>query len=226
MEALLLAHNSDESAVLRLALQRLGFAVRINTDFAQIVSNWQDYTVDIIMLTFPKKELPISTIRQLRAYSEAPMVVICEAQIEESLVSLLEAGVDLVIFRPFSVRVLISQLRALLRRVVGVPLFTMPVLARGDIKLDTSERTVQVNQDSPKRLTQLEFRLLFTLMSNAGQAISSERLVENVWGYSGSGDRDMVRGLVKRLRDKVEPDPKKPCYIVTVAGVGYKIESS
>jgi len=221
METLLLSHNSDETAVLRLALQRLGITTTIVTDFTQVVSNWHEYIVDIIMLTFPKRELPIDTIRQLRAYTDVPLVVICEQQVEESLVNLLDAGVDLVVFRPYSVRVFMAQLRAILRRSAGVPLFSLPVLSRGDIILNPSDRTVQVNQESPKRLTQLEFRLLYTLMINAGEIISPERLVEYVWGYSGRGDRNLVRGLIKRLRAKVEPVIQKPHYIITVAGVGY-----
>ncbi len=66
--------------------------------------------------------------------------------------------------------------------------------------------------------------MLYTLMMHAGQVLPTETLVEHVWGYSGRGDRDLVRGLVKRLRSKVEPDPKNPIYIFTVPGVGYKLQ--
>jgi DNA-binding response OmpR family regulator len=70
-------------------------------------------------------------------------------------------------------------------------------------------------------LTHLEFRLLYTLMTHAGQVIPTERIVENVWGYDGEGNRELVRGLVQRLRSKVEPDPRQPVYILTEAGIGY-----
>ena len=179
----------------------------------------------IILLTFPKRELPVNSIKQLRAFTDIPLVVLCEHQVEEALVSLLDAGVDLVVFRPYSVRVLMAQLRALIRRAAGVPLYSLPVLARGDIILDPSDRTVQVDQESPKRLTQLEFRLMYTLMNHANQAISAERLVEHVWGYSGRGDRDLVRGLVRRLRTKIEPIYQKPQYIITVSGLGYMFKA-
>lgn len=227
MEALLLVHNSDESAVLKLAFQRLGLSVKIVTDLSQIVANWQNYVADVIVLTFPKRELPINTIRQVRAFTDVPLVVICEQQVEESLVNLFDAGVDLVVFRPFSARVLMAQLRALFRRFAGstegIPFFSLPVLARGDIIVNPSERTVQVNQGSPKRLTQLEFRLLYALMNHAGQTISAEQLVEYVWGYNGRGDRNLVRGLIKRLRAKIEPCPEEPRYILTVTGMGYML---
>jgi DNA-binding response OmpR family regulator len=75
-----------------------------------------------------------------------------------------------------------------------------------------------------KRLTQLEFRLLFTLMTHAGRVLPAETLVEYVWGYSGEGNRGLVRGLVQRLRSKVEPDPANPKYILTEPGLGYRFE--
>ncbi|HBX69806.1 MAG TPA: hypothetical protein DEH25_10640 [Chloroflexi bacterium] len=137
---------------------------------------------------------------------------------------MLEAGVDLVIFRPFSARLMIAQLRSLLRRATDIPIFNLPNFSIGDLVLDPSIRTVQV-QDGPEiHLTRLEFRLLYTLMVHAGQVLPAETLVEQVWGYSGRGDRDLVRGLIKRLRTKVEPEPQNPIYILTVPGVGYKLQ--
>jgi two-component system KDP operon response regulator KdpE len=73
-------------------------------------------------------------------------------------------------------------------------------------------------------LTQLEFRLLYALMTHPGRIIPSENLVEYVWGYGGGGDASLVRGLVSRLRSKIEPDPSNPKYIVTEAGIGYFFE--
>lgn len=225
MEILLLSTNPEESALLRLAFQRLGLTVRITTDFEEMVTNWQSYNADIITLAFAKRELPIRTIRRLRTFSDVPLVVISEVQIEEQHVYLLDSGVDLVVFRPYSTRLLMAQLRALLRRAAGVPLFSLPMLTQGEIRLDPTDRTVQVQQENPRRLTQLEFRLLYTLMSNSGRVISAERLVEHVWGYNGRGDRDLVRGLIKRLRAKVEPAPQKPRFIITIPGLGYKFSS-
>ncbi len=78
------------------------------------------------------------------------------------------------------------------------------------------------SSDRPsKRLTHLEFRLLYTLMINRGQILPTDTIVERVWGYSGQGDRELVRGLISRLRAKVKLDPRNPSYILTVPGVGY-----
>lgn len=225
MEALLLSHNSDESAVLRLALQRAGLLVRISMDFEKLAENWHESSVDLFVLTFPKRDLPTSSIKQLRTFTSMPMVVICEPQIEDAYVSLLNAGVDMVITRPYSTRIFIAQIRSLLRRTAGVPLFSLPILTKGDIVIDPSERVVHVQEQEPKRLTQLEFRMLYILMANAGQTISSDRLVEHVWGYTGKGNRDLVRGLIKRLRTKIEVNVQEPRYIITITGAGYTLKT-
>jgi len=223
MYALLLAHNADESAVLRLALQRAGFAARISTDLKQALKDWSDSPSDMILLSYPES-VPVDAIHDLRALTDVPLVVISNPIGEGQHFDLLEAGVDLAIFRPFSARLLIAQLRGLLRRAAGVPTFNLPSFTIGDMTLDPAVRTVQIKEDSVTHLTRLEFRLLYTLMMHAGQVLPTETLVEHVWGYSGRGDRDLVRGLVKRLRAKVEPEPQEPRYILTIPGVGYKLQ--
>ncbi|NIP44340.1 MAG: DNA-binding response regulator, partial [candidate division Zixibacteria bacterium] len=70
------------------------------------------------------------------------------------------------------------------------------------------------------RLTQLEFRLIYTLMIRAGQIIPTDQIVEHVWGYAGEGNRELVRGLVQRLRAKIETNPRTPQYILTESGIG------
>jgi DNA-binding response OmpR family regulator len=95
------------------------------------------------------------------------------------------------------------------------------MLTQKDVILDPSNRTVQVGEREPKRLTQLEFRLLYTLMTHVGQIIPTEQIIEHVWGYSGEGNRELVRGLVQRVRSKVEPEPRQPQYILTEVGIGY-----
>jgi DNA-binding response OmpR family regulator len=174
------------------------------------------------LLSF-KDQVSIERIRDLRTLTEVPIIIVTDLIQEDQHVSILETGVDLIVFRPFSARVLISQLRALMRRAMGVTVFNLPNFTVGDLILDPSVRTVQVKEQPPKHLTRLEFRLLYTLMVHCGQVLSSDTLVEKVWRYSGSGDRDLVRGLVKRLRAKIEPDPHRPKYIITIPGVGYRL---
>ncbi len=222
MYALLLAHNADESAVLRLALQRAGFASRVTTDLKQAIQELHDQPTDLILLSF-KDSVPLDLIHEIRTKSEAPLVMITIPIGEDLNVELLEVGVDLVIFRPYSARLLIAQLRGLVRRATGASIHNLPSFTLGDLTLDPSVRTLSIRGTSPKHLTRLEFRLLYTLMIHSGQVLTTETLVEQVWGYEGRGDRDLVRGLIKRLRDKVEPEDSEPRYILTVPGVGYKL---
>jgi DNA-binding response OmpR family regulator len=220
--ALLLAHNADESAVFRLALQRAGFASRVSTDLELSIQDWLNKPSDLVLLSF-KDDVPINQIRELRALTEVPIVLVTQPIHEDLHVDLLEAGVDLVIFRPYSARLMISQLRGLMRRAVGASVYNLPNFTCGDLNLDPSVRTIQIKDQHPKHLTRLEFQLLYTMMVHRGQVLSTETLLEMVWGYSSQGDRDLVRGLVKRLRAKIEPDPHTPRYILTIPGVGYRL---
>ncbi len=223
MRALLYAHNVDEGAVLTVILQRAGFEVRSVGDLNSAIANLPDRPADLFMISYSQaRETALRQVEELRAETVVPIVIIADDIFEELAVELLEKGADLIVPRPYGPRFLMAQVRALMRRSVGMPFFSLPLLTQADIQLDPSTRTIQVDSGEPKRLTQLEFRLLFTLMTHAGRVIPAENLVEYVWGYTGEGNRSLVRGLIQRLRSKVEPNPSKPRYILTQPGVGYR----
>jgi DNA-binding response OmpR family regulator len=219
MYALLIAQNADERAILSLILQRAGVAVTAASDLERAMKSWLERPADLILLAVAGDTL--AQVRRIRAETEVPLVVLVEPPGEETHFRLLDTGADLVVARPFSTRLLIAQVRVLLRRAGNVPLATLPTLSQAGLTLDPAARTVQVVGQPARRLTHLEFRLLYTLMTHRGQILPSEVIVERVWGYSGRGDKDLVRGLVSRLRAKIEPEPRQPRYIVTQPGVGY-----
>jgi DNA-binding response OmpR family regulator len=220
MYALLLAQDPDEKAVLSLVLQRAGLAVTTSNDLERALRTWPERPADLILLALSDDD-PLADVRRIRAETTVPAALIVSQVGEETHYELLEAGADLVVPRPFSARLLIAQMRALLRRAGGVPLSSLPTLTLADLTLDPVTRTVQVTGQPSRRLTHLEFRLLYTLMIHRGQVLPTETIVEQVWGYTGQGDKELVRGLVRRLRTKVEPDPGNPRYILTVPGIGY-----
>jgi len=222
MQALLFSAHTEEAAVLMVILQQAGFSVRSVRDLDHAIEAWPERPSDMILISLTDG-LTTTTekIKKMRMYTAIPICVISDYIAEDLQVKLLEAGADLVVFRPYGVRYLLAQIKALIRRSAGIPFFSLPTLTQHDVVLDPSLRNVQVGDDHPKRLTQLEFRLLYTLMTNAGQIIPTDQIVEYVWGYSGDGNRDLVRGLVQRLRSKVEPDPREPRYILTEPGIGY-----
>lgn len=221
MQALLLVYNPEESAVLRLVLQRVGLSARISTNLEQAIDNWPDQPSDLIFLACERGEIPVQFIRQLRAYTNAPLVLFVDPVVEDLHVAALDAGADLIVWRPYSARILMAQTRSLLRRTSGTTFYHLPALIQGQVELDPSLRIFRAAGQPAVRLTQLEFRLLYTLMTHPDKIYPAEALVEHVWGYSGSGDRDLVRGLIRRLRTKIEPEPNQPQYIITQPGVGY-----
>ena len=234
MYALLIAQNTDERAVLSLVLQRAGVAVTTGNELERAMRSWLERPADLILLALGGSltgdtagglaDDPVASVGRIRAETEVPVVVVVDETREALHYDLLQSGADLVISRPFSARLLIAQVRALLRRAGNVPLSSLPTLSLAGLTLDPAARTVQVSSQAPRRLTHLEFRLLYTLMTHHGQTLSPELIVERVWGYTGQGDKELVRGLVSRLRAKVEPEPRVPHYIITVPGVGYAFD--
>lgn len=222
MYSLLIAQDGDERAVLSLALQRAGVAVTMGADLERAMNSWFERPADLVLLT--ARDDVVAQVLRIRADTEVPLVVVADPLSEEVHTDVLERGADLVVTRPFSTRLLIAQLRALLRRAGNVPISSLPTLSLAGVTLDPAARTVQVSNAQLRRLTHLEFRLLYTLMIHPGQVLPTELIVERVWGYTGQGDRDLVRGLVSRLRSKVEPEPRTPHYIVTLPGVGYAFD--
>lgn len=222
MDALLFCHNTEEAAILQLVLQQAGFLVKSIKDLNKAIQNWPENPVDIICITLTSEvNRDRVLIRQMRAHTVIPIIIITDLLPEQEEVSMLEEGIDLVVTRPFSARLLLARIRALLRRTAGMPFFSLPVLTQGDMLLDPANHTVKLGDNAPKRLTQLEFRLLYSLMIHVGQIIPTENIIEQVWGYSGEGNQELVRGLVQRLRSKVEPDRQTPQYIMTEKGIGY-----
>jgi len=96
-------------------------------------------------------------------------------------------------------------------------------LDAGRVRLDLSEHTVQIGGGDPLRLTKLELRLLQMLVANAGHVVASDRLLMHVWGHRGAGDRQLLKQLVHRVRQKIERDPSSPQLLQTTAGAGYRL---
>ena len=222
MYAMLIAHDADERAALSLALQRAGLAVTTAHELERAMKSWLERPADLVLVAVGGD--PVAQVHSVRAETDVPIVIIVDTIPEALHYDLLAQGADLVLLRPYSTRLLIAQIRALVRRAGSVPAFSLPTLSQGGLTLDAAARTVTVTGRRPHRLTHLEFRLLYTLMSHRGQVLPTETIVERVWGYSDEGDKELVRGLVSRLRAKVEPEPRAPTYIHTVPGIGYSFD--
>ncbi|MEW5956437.1 MAG: response regulator transcription factor [Chloroflexota bacterium] len=220
MYALLIAENPDDVAIFSTVLQRAGLAVSTAKEMEAAMQIWAERPADIILASLPDRP-PEEVVRRVRQESLVPLILVITTADERLQCDLLNSGADLVLASPFSIKLLIAQIGVLLRRAGNIPAFALPTLSGGGLTLDPAARVVEAPGKAKQRLTQLEFRLLYTLMMNRAQVMPTETIVERVWGYTGQGDRDLVRGLVSRLRVKVENDPHNPRYILTVPGIGY-----
>jgi DNA-binding response OmpR family regulator len=222
MQVILVAQNYEERDILSFVLKHAGLAVGSSADLAHVVAKWLERPSDLVVVAWDSGRDLIEGIIALRAVTQIPIQVIVDPTSEDTICQLLREGADLVLTRPAAPRLVGEYSRALLRRAHTVPAFVLPHINVAEVKLDPDTRTVVVLDQPPRRLTRLEFRLLYVLMINRGQVIPTDVIVERVWGYSGQEDRNLVRGLVSRLRRKIEPDKSEPRFIHNVPGVGYR----
>jgi DNA-binding response OmpR family regulator len=220
-QALLVAADELEGSILAMVLHRLGLESRWESKLGRALEAWPTRPAELILLSLSSSTEASEAVRQFRGQAAVPIVAIVDHLDETAHVALLEAGVDLALGRPYSSRLLVHQLGALRRRGGGMPAFSLPTLSAGDLSLDPAGRLVRVKGEKAKRLTQLEFRMLYTLMVHRGQVLPVDLLVEQVWGYTGDGNRELVRSLLARLRAKIEPDRSRPRYVRTIPGTGY-----
>ncbi len=222
MQAIVVADNQEDRDFLNFILRHAGIAVATTAALQPVTATLPERPVDLVLLSLPDSHALRRDIEQLRAVTQAPLVALAALPTEEVHCALLDAGVDLVLPRPVSARILSRYVRGLLRRVGVVPASLPPRFEMEGMVLDPATRTVTVSGSAPQRLTQLEYRLFYLLVSNQDQVLPTEVIVERVWGYSGQGNRELVRGLIRRLRRKIETAPEQTRFIQNIPGVGYR----
>ena len=160
--------------------------------------------------------------RSIRRTSDVPIVMVTARADTHDVVAGLEAGADDYLTKPFAPKELSARIRALLRRARATdPSVTH--LRFGELEVVPDEGVVKKN-DEPVHLTKTEFRLLVELAASPGRVFSREVLLERVWGYGYFGDGRLVDVHIRRLRTKIEDDPANPRHVVTVRGLGYKLQ--
>lgn len=176
----------------------------------------------IVDLGLPDRD-GLSLIREIRGYSPLPILVLSARTMEADKIAALDAGADDYVSKPFSTPEMLARVRAALRRNArgGEQL---PVLRLGAVTLDLTRREAQ-GADGALHLTPLEFRVLDCLARHAGMIVTQAQLIREAWGPDRLGDSRGLRSYIKMLRQKLEPDPRQPRYLITEAGIGYRLRS-
>jgi DNA-binding response OmpR family regulator len=226
MSTILIIEDEPELVkVLRSYLEQSGFSVLSAGRGDTGLSLWESKHPDLIILDLNLPGMDgLDVAREIRRKGVTPIIMLT-ARVEETdqLIGL-ELGADDYIPKPFSPRIVVARVRALLRRSEAASVLTQ-VLRVADLEIDLDGHTVQ-RDGQPLELTPTEFSLLVTLASQPGRAFSRLQLLEASQGSAYEGYERTIDAHIKNLRAKIEPDPKNPQYIETVFGVGYRFTRS
>jgi DNA-binding response OmpR family regulator len=221
MKVLVAEDDADLLALVCFTLTQAGYFAVKASDGRSAIETFDAEGPDLAILDI---NMPgtngFQVCEAIRARSRVPVMMLTVRGEEEDLVRALELGADDYLTKPFSPRTLLARIKALLRR-AGME--NNAPLNAGRVQLDLAEHTVQIGSDAPVRLTKLELRLLQMLVANAGHVVGSDRLLMHVWGHRGAGDRQLLKQLVHRVRQKIERDPSNPQLLLTTAGAWYRL---
>jgi DNA-binding response OmpR family regulator len=207
----------------RMALEDEGWTVDGAASGEDALDRFAEQPADVVLIDLMLPGIDgFAVCRSIRRSSDVPIVMVTARADTHDVVAGLEAGADDYVTKPFQPKELSARIRALLRR--ARPSSAGSSLLRfGDLEIAPDEGVVRRSGDDV-HLTKTEFRLLCELASLPGRVFSREQLLERVWGYDYFGDGRLVDVHVRRLRTKVESDPAAPRHVVTVRGLGYKLQ--
>lgn len=222
----ILAVEDDERirSAVKLALEDEGWIVDEAESGEEAIDLFQRSQPDVVLIDIMLPGIDgFELCRTLRRTSDVPVVMVTARNDTHDVVAGLEAGADDYLTKPFAPKELSARIRALLRRIrPGAPGHARLVF--GDLELIPDEGKV-LREGVEVHLTKTEFRLLCELAESPGKVLSREALLDKVWGYDYFGDGRLVDVHIRRLRTKVEGDPANPRHVVTVRGLGYRLQT-
>jgi DNA-binding response OmpR family regulator len=222
VKILLVDDDPDLLAVTGFALQQAGFLVVMAADGVAALDAFQREQPDLAVLDINMPRMTgFELAEKLRERSRIPLIMLTARSEEADVVRALGIGADDYLSKPFSPKILLARVKALLRR---VGLDTEEAVAVGALSLDLPELMLLGLARGPVRLTPLESRFLQLLFAHSGRTVPTDRLLVHVWGNRAGGNRQLLKQLVHRLRQKVEADPADPHLIRTIPNAGYLLD--
>jgi two-component system, OmpR family, response regulator RegX3 len=215
----------DEASLaesVRYNLEREGYAATVVGDGRSALERFRVEHPALVILDLMLPEVSgLDVCRQIRSESDVPIIIVTAKDSEADKVTGLELGADDYVTKPFSVRELVSRVRANLRRSRALAVVDGELLSGGQVSMDVARHEVTVAGEvvafPPK-----EFQLLEAFLRRKGRLLTREFLIEEIWGPGYVGDTKTLDVHVKRVRRKIESDPHRPEYLLTVRGLGYK----
>lgn len=214
----------DEAQIrrsLRVNLERRGYSVETAEDGEQAIRLFANRRPDILILDLVMPGINgVEVVRQVRAASAVPIIVLSVLGDEQHKVEALETGADDYMTKPFGTEELLARIRSLLRRAAGAK-DASPVFVSGGLSVNFDRREV-VMDGQPVRLTPMEYDLLNYMIQHHDKVLTHRMLLQEVWGQAYVDQAQYLRVFVGRLRKKLEKNPTRPRFIVTDPGVGYR----
>jgi two-component system KDP operon response regulator KdpE len=211
---------------LRVSLESHGYRLVESAAGKEGVVQAASQQPDLILLDLGLPDVDgMEVIRQVRAWSPMPIIILSARGREHEKVNALDAGADDYLTKPFSVGELLARIRVAIRRAIqiagdaGEPLFVLDKL-----RVDLARRQVLVG-DEEIHLTPIEYRLLTTMVKYAGKVVTHRQLLKEVWGPDSVFETHYLRVYMAQLRRKIETDPAQPRFLLTEPGVGYRLAS-
>ncbi|MGN6751199.1 MAG: response regulator [Intrasporangium sp.] len=225
MRRILIVEDEESfSDPLSYLLKKEGYDVAVADTGPAALSEFEQNGADLVLLDLMLPGLSgIDVCRQLRQRSTVPVIMLTAKDSEIDKVVGLELGADDYVTKPYSSRELLARIKAVLRRLAEPEELLPSTMEAGPVRMDVERHTVTVRGE-PVALPLKEFELLEMLLRNSGRVLTRMQLIDRVWGSDYVGDTKTLDVHVKRLRSKVEQDPSNPVHIVTVRGLGYKLE--
>lgn len=209
--------------VISYAFQVADFETLIAFNAQQALDHMQNYRINLVVLdVMLPGQSGLELCQQIRGGTDVPILMLTAKSDQADVIEGLEHGADDYMAKPFSTRELLLRAKAILRRTRHSP----NLVETGPLKIDISRHAVSLH-DQAVELSPLSYRLLAYLLKNQQRVVSTHELIQSVWELeSQEGGPEMVKVEVYRLRQKIEPDPKKPRFIRTVRGVGYQFTAA